>query len=47
MRKYGIENFIIEEFLSKHDEFKLIEEKQIFAHEIPSDGFYYAILKKK
>lgn len=40
-------NFIIEEFLSKHDDFELIEEKQIFAHEVPSDGLYYAILKKK
>jgi len=38
---------IIEEFLNKHENFELVEEKQIFADEIPCDGFYYAILKKK
>lgn len=37
---------IIEEFLKEHDNFSLVEEKQLFANEGPSDGLYYAILKK-
>ena len=39
-------NLIIEEFLNNHKEFSLVEEKQIFAYETPSDGAYYAIMKK-
>mgnify|MGYP002576633034 CR=1 FL=1 len=37
---------IIAEFLQAHENFTLLEEKQIFAYEVPSDGVYYAKLKK-
>ena len=37
---------VIEEFLANHPNFTLIEEKQIFAHEVPSDGVYYAVLER-
>ena len=37
---------IIEEFLKEHDNFSLVEEKQLFANEGPRDGLYYVILKK-
>lgn len=38
---------VISEFLNNHPEFYLDEEKQVFAYEAPSDGVYYARLKKK
>ena len=37
---------IIEDFLNSHPNYSLIEEKQIFAHEVPSDGVYYAVLER-
>ncbi len=37
---------IIHEFLEKNQNFELIEEKQIFPFEGPTDGFYYAKMKK-
>lgn len=37
---------IISEFLEAHSEFELVEERQLFSYEAPSDGVYFAILKK-
>ncbi len=37
---------MIKTFLENHQEFTLEEERMIFAHEIPSDGVYYAVLRK-
>ncbi len=37
---------IIEEFLTNHPEFTLVDERQIFPYEYFCDGFYYAKLKK-
>lgn len=39
-------SMIVEDFLNNNKNFTLVEEKQIFAYEAPSDGVYYAILKK-
>jgi len=39
-------NNITKEFLIKHNEYVLKEEKQIFPYEYNSDGLYYAILTK-
>lgn len=38
---------VIEDFLTRHSEFELLEEKQIFSYEAPSDGVYYACMKKR
>lgn len=40
-------SLLVEEFLKEHAEFTLEEQKQVFAYEAPSDGVYYAVLKKK
>lgn len=40
-------NLVISDFLEKHQDFSLIEEKQLFSYEAPSDGVYYAIIQKK
>lgn len=37
---------VIEDFLNNHSEFSLIEDRQIFTYEAPSDGVYYALLKR-
>lgn len=37
---------VINEFLSSHSDFSLEEQKQIFPYEGPTDGFYYAKLKR-
>ncbi len=38
---------LIKEFLEKHSEFLLEDERQVFPYEGPSDGVYYAKLYKK
>ena len=38
---------IVKEFLSKHSEFFLMEEKIIFPYEYQTDGVYYAKMIKK
>lgn len=40
-------NQIIKEFTLNHPEFELICEKQIFANDVPCDGVYFALLRKK
>lgn len=40
-------NAVIEDFIARHPEFELLEEKQIFSYEAPSDGVYYARMKKR
>ena len=37
---------IIKEFLETHEEYSLLEERQIFPYYGPSDGIYYAKMKK-
>jgi 16S rRNA (cytosine967-C5)-methyltransferase len=36
----------IQNFLSRHPEYQLLDEKTLFPHEFQSDGFYYAKLKR-
>ena len=38
--------FIVQDFLNNNPDFTLLEENQIFAYEAPSDGVYYALIKK-
>ena len=40
-------SLIVSEFLNENPEFTLIEEKQLFANTLPSDGAYYAIIERK
>lgn len=40
-------SLIIEEFLTKHNEFELIEEKQCFPFDETSSSLYFAVLKRK
>lgn len=37
---------IVDEFLTNNPDFSLLEDRVIFAYEGPSDGLYYAILKR-
>lgn len=37
---------IIDDFLKNNTEFSLVEDRQIFTYEAPSDGVYYALLKR-
>ncbi len=45
MNKKECEN-VVNEFLSAHDNFVLMEDRQIFPYISPSDGVYYALMKK-
>lgn len=38
---------VIEDFLSKHEDFELLNDRQIFSFEAPSDGVYFALLRRK
>ena len=44
--EYGENEGAIERFLSRHPEFKCIEEKRLYPHEVRGEGHFYAVLIK-
>ena len=37
----------VRDFLSRHSDFELVEEKQLLPHIDNTDGFFYAVLERK